>query len=242
MLLQLSCKFAKAKSNILKKTKNFEIKLSTIMKNLLALFIFLFSTVLFAQNDGWKYMKTTDGINVYIKNVEGSAIKQIKLQTHFNRKMSVMVAALQDVPSYPKWVYKASYSEKIKSINSWETIYYNYLDFPWPIKDRDVVVYNKIDQNPKTRLVVSSSFAQKGVLPTKENIFRIEDMHSQWILKSEASGVYAEYYFSSNPGGDIPNWSINAAMDDGPIKTIQGLKKLINTGQFDAAPNKLIVD
>ena len=212
------------------------------MKNIIIFFIFSFSTILSAQNDGWKYMKTTDGINVYTKNIDGSTLKEIKLQTHFKNKLSVVVAALQDVSSYPKWVYKASYSEKIKSINSWETIYYNYLDFPWPIKDRDVVVYNKIDQNPKTKLVVSSSFAKKGVLPAKENIFRIEDMHSQWILKPEEAGIYVEYYFSSNPGGDIPDWSINAAMDDGPIKTIQGLKKLLNSGNFDTKPNKLIVD
>ncbi len=237
--MQLSCKFAKSKPNIL---KNPNQVIHLIMKNQIMTLLCLFSTILYAQNDGWKYLKTTDGINVYIKNKEGTALKEIKLQTHFTRKMSVVVAALQDVNSYPKWVYKASYSEKIKSVNNWETIYYNYLDFPWPITDRDVVVYNKIYQDPKTKLVISSSSAKKGVLPAKDKIFRIEDMHSEWILKPEEKGVYAEYYFSSNPGGDIPNWSINAAMDDGPIKTIQGLKKLLNSGQFDSNPNKLIVD
>jgi hypothetical protein len=212
------------------------------MKILVLLFNILIISALSAQGDGWKYQKTIDGINIYTKITEGDPIKEVKLQVHFNRKMSVVVAGLQDVSSYSKWVYRTSYSEKIKAINTWETIYYNYLDFPWPLTDRDVVVYNKIEQNPKTKLVLSTSYAKPDAKPLKKDIARISDMRSKWILKPEPSGVYAEYFFRSNPGGDFPAWAINAAIDEAPIKTIQGFKKLLESGQFDRNPNVEIVD
>ncbi len=212
------------------------------MKILFFLASILVISPLSAQNDGWKYQKTIDGINVYTKVTEGDPIKEVKMQVHFSKKMSVVVAALQDVSSYPKWVYRASYSEKVKTINAWECIYYNFLDFPWPLTDRDVVVYNKIEQNTTTKMVVSTSFAKPDGMAAKENLTRISDMRSKWVIKPEKDGVFAEYYFRSNPGCDFPVWAINAAMDEGPIKTIQGLKKLLASGHYDSKGNTAIVD
>jgi START domain len=206
----------------------------------LAFFTFIFNFSTSAQSDGWQFLKTTNGINIYTKEVNG--LKELKMQANFKKPLSVLVGAVQDVSSYPKWVYKVNYSEKIQQVNDWEYVYYNFLDFPWPLTDRDVVVYAKVSQNPKTKMVTSYSTSQSGYKDKRKDVIRINDMRTQWVMKSTPEGVFAEYYLRSHPGGEVPTWSVNAAIDEGPIKTMTALQKLVNNGYFDNKANKNILD
>jgi hypothetical protein len=201
-----------------------------------------FTTNVFSQKPSWRFIKETKGIKVYYREIPNQSLNEIKIQTTFDCSLSTIVEALRDVDSYPKWVYKASFSKKVKQISASEMIYYNSLDFPWPLIDRDICIRTKVSQNPKTKEVACVSFAVESALEKYPNHIRIKEFNSNWTFIPLGNLVKGEYVFSSNPGGSIPIWLVNASLEDGPIKTIQNLKKVLTDKRYSKRNELAIIN
>ena len=207
--------------------------------NLKLLILFIVITAFTPKTQGeWRFIKETEGVKVYYREREDSNIKDVKMQTTFNANLSSIVECLKDVNSYPKWVYKAKQSWVVTKYGDNDMIYYNYVDFPWPMQDRDVVVQSRISQDPTTRIVTSKSFSNWSLQPTKEDVVRIMEFNSTWTLRPVEGGkVYGEYIFSSNPGGSIPAKIVNLGLAEGPLKTIKGFKMLLQDAKYQNVKN-----
>jgi hypothetical protein len=193
-----------------------------------------------AQGPSWRLAKETDDMKVYYRTVPESNINEVKITTTFNASMSTIVSVLTDVNDYPKWVYKASESNIVNRISPFEMNYYNKLDFPWPLSDRDIVVHSRISQDAKTKVVYSISEANSKLLPLKKDLVRMKEFKSKWTFTPKGASVLGEYEFTSNPAGNIPTWMINLALDEGPVRTIQNFKKLILESK-ESSKNKLAI-
>ncbi len=205
-----------------------------MMKNIgkglvLALFIVMNVT---AQEAKWRFVKEAHGIKVYYRDIPKHNLNEVKIQTTFNTNLSTIVEALRDVETYPNWVYKASSSKIIKRFGDNEMIYYNKLDFPWPLSDRDIAIHTKIVQDQNSKEVTSISFAVPNSIPKNQDLVRILEFNSMWVFKPINGKVQAEYTFKSNPGGNIPAWMVNMSLDEGPIKTIQNFKKILVSKKY----------
>jgi hypothetical protein len=196
-------------------------------------FIYLFVGTLqaFPQNTNWKFVKESNGVKVYYKTVEGSDIKEVKITTSFNASMNAIISVLTDVENYPKWVYGAVKSKEVSRQSAQDLNYYNKIDFPWPLSDRDIVIHTHITQDPKTKVVHSVSNANSSLVPLEKGYVRMTKFNSKWTFTPNGNNIKGEYEFSSNPGGNIPSWMVNMALDEGPVKTIQNLKKLIYSSE-----------
>lgn len=192
---------------------------------ILSLLVFSFQTN--AQNQSWKLVKESKDIKVYYRTMPGSEIKEVKIITTFEASLSTIVSVLTNVNDYPKWVYGAMESNVINRISANEMYYYNKLDFPWPLSDRDIVIHTHIKQDPKSKTVISISEANPTLLSTKKDLIRMKEFNSQWTFTLIGNKVLGEYKFKSNPGGNIPPWMINLALDEGPVRTIENFKKVI---------------
>lgn len=186
----------------------------------------------FSQESQWRFVKETSGVKVYYRSTANSNLNEVKIQTTFNSNLSAIVEALRDVNAYRDWVYKTDFSYTVKEFGNNEMEYYNRLNFPFPLDDRDVVIHSKISQDPQTKVVTSVSYAKLDIVPEKKNVVRIKDFHSKWTLVAKKDMVFGEYVFKSNPGGNIPAWLINLSLDEGPIKTIQNLKQQLNLEKY----------
>lgn len=205
-----------------------------MMKNIgkglvLALFIVMNVT---AQEAKWRFVKEAHGIKVYYRDIPKHNLNEVKIQTTFNTNLSTIVEALRDVETYPNWVYKASSSKIIKRFGDNEMIYYNRLDFPWPLSDRDIAIRTKIVQNSYSKEVVSVSYAEPLAVKRKGDLVRIEEFNSMWTFRPVDGHVEGEYVFKSNPGGLIPEWMVNLGLEEGPIKTILNFKKILIEGKY----------
>jgi len=179
----------------------------------------------FAQQTNWQFVKETNGVKVYFRETPGNPIKEVKILTTFNAPINSIISALTDVDSYPSWVYGALESRVVKRISTSEMMYYNKLDFPWPLTDRDILIHTRIIKEGD--MVYSVSEAKSDELSPSNDLVRITRFKSKWAFKPIGNRVQAEYVFSSDPGGNIPVWMINLALDQGPLKTIQNFKKLM---------------
>lgn len=190
-------------------------------------FLFLFTPWLaFAQSDGWVLKNRKDGINVYYKKT--ADFHELKLTTSIQSSLSGIIHLLNDTDRYPNWGYKIMHSHLVKKISDQESIYRSTIDFPWPLDDRDVVMHSKLTQDEKTKTVYSISEAVPTAYPSQKDLIRIVTSKTRWTLVPGANGwVYVEYYLYSSPGGSIPDWLVNMAIDVGPRETILRMKNVL---------------
>lgn len=195
------------------------------MKILFFAFAFLLPTKKTEDEKKWIFLKEKDGIKVFYHHSTKNTINEVKILTTFKTNLSTITEVFKDVESYPKWVYKAQNSNIVKKISPLEIEYYNHLDFPWPIDDREIVIHNTISQNQKTKILTSISRASNTAIPKNNKYVRITEFHSKWTFIPLNNGlINGEYIFKSDPGGNIPVWLINLSLDEGPIKTITNFK------------------
>lgn len=199
------------------------------------LFFSLFSELLSAQNtDGWVFKNEKNGVKVYYKKT--SDVHEIKMVTSMKATLSGVVQLLNEVENYPKWGYKLSEAKLLKRVNDQEFYYWSKLDFPWPLNDRDIVVQAKVEQDSASRRVTSTSWAKPNYLPENKDVVRIKTTTTKWTIVPGSGGwLYIEYYIYSNPGGNIPDWLVNMAIDIGPLETLSNMRKMLQEPKYRTA-------
>ena len=203
------------------------------MKNsIITLLLFLAFTCT-AQESQWELRKEKDDIQIYVREAKNSPFKELRMKFSVNSSMSALVALLQDIEAIPAWVYKCDEAYVVEKINDEEEYYYNLVDFPWPMSDRDFVVKSKLYQDPDTKVLYSASKAIVDKIPEKEGVVRINDMELSWEFTPKSDGTIAiDYFLKSDPGGYLPPWLVNLAIDQGPIQTVKKFRKILDTPKY----------
>lgn len=207
-------------------------------KNCLPLVLFLLLLIpafAFSQNsDGWIFKNEKNGIKVYYRKT--SDVYELKLITSIQSSISGLVSLLSDVERYPQWGYKITEAEFIRKHSETEAVYRSRFDFPWPLDDRDIVMHNKVQQDPVSGKVTATSTATPGLAPEKSDAVRIKDAKTVWTIYPGTGGwLYVEYYVYSNPGGNLPDWLVNMALDVGTRETIQHIRQHVSHPRYQAA-------
>lgn len=207
--------------------KRFAAKLS-----LFAFLYLLYPVVAHAQKaNGWNFKNEKDGVKVYYRKT--SEVHEIKLVTSIKSSLSGIVQLFNDVDNYAAWGYKISEAKLLKRVNEKEFYYYSKLDFPWPLNDRDLILRTNLEQDSTSKHVYSTSTAKYDYLPENKDVVRIKSTKTKWTLIPGTGGwVYVEYYINSDPGGSIPDWLVNMAIDVGPRETIKSMRTILQQPRY----------
>lgn len=191
----------------------------------------LLPSFLFAQEE-WELKKDSDGISVWWRATEGTDIKEIKIQLEVEASLNTIVSIMEDVPAYEEWVYSTKKSELIEG-EGIHIVYYNIMDFPWPMDDRDLVMRTNVTQDPDTRIITSKSTATPDKVPYNEDMVRVEMTETEWIVTPLGNNrARIDYRLISDPGGSIPAFLINIASDFGPYKTMAAFRKRVEMPEY----------
>jgi hypothetical protein len=197
-------------------------------------FLILAGGPLTAQSPGWTLKNDKDGVKVYYRTT--GDIHEIKLSTSLQTTLTGIMQLFAEVDKYPQWGYKVSEARLLKRISAHEVYYYSRLDFPWPMSDRDLVMHTKVVQDGVTRRVVATSTAVPDYLPEVKDVVRMREATTKWILLPRNDGwVDTEYIIHSDPGGAIPGWMVNMAIDVGPRETIASMRNILNKAYYQNA-------
>ncbi|MFN0215222.1 MAG: START domain-containing protein [Saprospiraceae bacterium] len=193
-----------------------------------------FPGLIIAQNtNGWIFKNEKEGVKVYYRKT--SDVYELKLITSLKVSLSGLVTLLSEVDNYPRWGYKVAESRELKKVSDWEIYYYSRLDFPWPLDDRDIVVHSKMEQDPLTRRVTATSIAEPNYLPSNKGVIRMTNARTSWTLLPGPGGwTYVEYYIYSDPGGSLPDWLVNMALDVGPRETIKNIRSFVQQEKYQS--------
>ena len=202
-----------------------------------SLFSFIiFSSFTLTQKDNWQLAKDKNGIKIYIRNEEGSAIKSIKATMTFNASLSALTAIVMDVENYPQWVYHCKETKLIKNIAGKELLYYHVTYAPWPVSYRDNISRFMVSQNKTDYSISITSSVINGVLPEKSEYVRVKKSNASWNFKRvNKNTIAAEYTLSFDPGGNVPAWLINLFITEGPYDTFIKMKLLVDEDKYKNA-------
>jgi hypothetical protein len=204
-------------------------------------FLFLTSSPLFSQTDGWQLKSDKDGIKVYYKKT--TSVHEVKLVTSIQSSLSGMIQLFNEVENYPRWGYKVTTSKLLKKVSDHEMYYHSKFDFPWPLDDRDVVMHTKLEQDAKTKVIYSTSVAMPTYIPSEKNFLRMTNSNTKWTIMPGTGGwLYVEYYIYSSPGGNIPDWLVNMAIDVGPRETVKNMRTMLKQPTYKNAKLAYITD
>jgi START domain len=199
----------------------------------LILCTFLCTGLLYAQHD-WIFKNEKEGVKVYYRKT--SDVYELKLVTSLKTSLSGILTLLGEVENYPKWGYKVAEAKFLNQISDTEMYYYSRFDFPWPLDDRDVIMHSTMEQDPVSRKVVARSKAMPKYLADKKGVVRMQDVQTSWTLIPGPGGwVYIEYFIHSHPGGSLPDWLINSALEVGPRETIKGIRDYVQQPHYQVA-------
>lgn len=193
---------------------------------IITLLLTAFSFVLAAQETPWRLKKSSDGIEVYHRNVPESPINELRIKTSIRATMPALLSVMRDFTRYPQWIYKCTEATRIEKVSEREYIYFGVMDFPWPLADRDFVARSKMTRNPETGVVHIEVKGVPGYKPPVKDHVRIPLMHYHWTLTPGNGVLLVDYQLKSDPGGSLPAWVINLGLDQGPVQTIKNLRQL----------------
>jgi hypothetical protein len=179
------------------------------------------------QSTDWKLEKTGEGISIYTREYAGSELKEFKAITVLNTDLALLETTIDNVEDYPSWQANIATAKILKQINKAEQIIYYTSDLPWPISDRDIIIYSK--KTVKTDGTILFTLTGKPEYVTeKEGYLRMKIANGSWQLKPLGkSKIELTYLFYGDPAGSIPNSVINMFIVDGPYTTFSNLKKKV---------------
>ena len=211
----------------------FSLHLYTRLTMLMLVASFLPNAIYSQDDDGWELKRDKGDIVVYIRETEGSDIKDLKFETELEASLNSIAAILMNVEGFDDWVYSSEISKTVEQISDTEVIYYNIIDFPWPLSNRDLVLRSRFWQDDATKAIHSQTYSVHDFLPEEDGLVRMTKADIHWIFTPIGNGkVKLVYTLSTDPGGSIPAWMINLAADQGPLMTMVKFKEEIEKEKY----------
>jgi hypothetical protein len=156
-------------------------------------------------------------------------------------RLSSMVAAFDDTSSYTKWMHNCKEAKLLKQYNPRDRYTYTVTHAPFPVKDRDLIVFSHISQNPKDLTVTIEITGKSDYISPQKNRVRIPHMNALWTFKPLKTGVVMVVYQTANdPGGWLPLSLINLSMIDLPFLTMLKFKDIVKDTKYATAKFQVI--
>ncbi len=181
-----------------------------------------------------------DGINVYMKNIEGSKIKEGMGVAIINARLETITTLMRDVPAQIEWFEACIEARILKKINDDNLILYRVNKAPWPVHNRDAVTQIMVTRDyPNGRIIISSNALKDPLVPVAKGVIRMTDMTSRFVLTYiDREHTEVVMYMKVNPAGAIPPWAANLMGKKLPYNTLLGMKRMVARSKYIEAGKK----
>lgn len=180
--------------------------------------------------------KDKNGIKVFTRKIEGSALKEFKGVTSIKTSLTSLIALMDDTPAYTQWLYNVTEVKLIQKINYYERITYTVIHAPWPVSDRDTITYSKITQDPKSKIITISLKGMPDKMPPQGGKVRVPALKGFWQFIPNKNGyVTVIYQVHSEPGGSIPDAIANSTATDIPYNTLLKMHQIVKGEKYQNA-------
>jgi hypothetical protein len=167
-----------------------------------------------------------NNIKVWTYQDEKNPVFLYKAETTFNVPMEHAVSLVLDIDHAVTWVpYMGSVKVLSRDDKKGEFTLYMVLDFPFPLKDRDLIVQGKMFKDSNGQITIKNKALQTGY-PKNPNYVRLNEYEGDWTFQRLAANkVKVSTYGYANPEGSIPLSFVNLFVQQQPYQMLQKMKK-----------------
>ncbi|MFO8236457.1 MAG: START domain-containing protein [Bacteroidales bacterium] len=187
------------------------------------------------RGDEWKLIKDSERIKVYIKKQsKNNNYVNIRATTKSKGSLEIFGAIMQDVPNYDQWMHSVKKTTVVEKKSDYHFSYYMLTDFPWPAKDRDVVLDMQFEWVPEENIFTTHSKNVNGAIPEKEDIIRIEEVNASYAFtRLKNNRIRIEYKGKINPGVNLPEWLKEKVYQIAPYNTLKNLREYAQESKYE---------
>ncbi len=175
---------------------------------------------------GWQLRKQGDGIRVFTRKVDGSAIDEVRAVADIAAPIADVEALLLDAGRRPQWDGMCRSARRVRNADYPGGVLVILYDMPWPVDDREMVM--SLERQEKDGVVVLLNQAVAGVVPPNKKAVRIIHANASWTLKPLGESVTRlETTALVDPNGPIPAWLLNTLSVSQPFSMVTRLRELL---------------
>ena len=148
-----------------------------------------------------------------------------KAETTFDVPIEKAVSLILDVDHAVKWVpYMGSVKVLSRDDKKGEFQLYMVLDFPFPLKDRDLVVQGKMTKDSQGIISIKNQAIDKNIFKNPDYV-RLNHYEGDWTFQKLGSNkVKVSTSGYANPEGSIPLKFVNMFVQQQPYQMLQKMK------------------
>lgn len=189
-----------------------------------------------AAGDDWVLKRDRDGIRVYTRDIADSPYDAVRAEGILKGELLSAIAIVRDVDACAEWAALCKLSSELEVVSPLELYVYTHNDIPWPVSDRDAVTHVLWEQDPGNYTISMRASVVGGKMPEKKGVVRIAKGITSWDFIPQDDGtVQAVMEAHVDPSGPTPAWLTNMLLVDAPFDTLQGLRRLLQSGRYDNA-------
>ena len=182
---------------------------------------------------GFTLRKDADGIQVYSRKKADSHLKEFRAVTRVKTSLSSLVSLMKDTASFPKWMHLCTQAEMLQKDNFFERYTYMVNKAPWPMQDRDMIIYSRLKQNKKNGKITIRIEGKKDFIAEKPGLVRVEILLGYYQFTPVGNGeVEIIYQIFTDPGGKLPALVINSQSGDMPFHTLQNMREIVREEKY----------
>ena len=180
-------------------------------------------------------------IKVWTYQDANNPVMSYKAETTLDVQIERAVALVLDIGNTPKWVPNVAKAELLsRDDKKGEFTIYMVLDFPFPLKDRDMVVRGKMLKDANGNITIKNKAISQGK-PVNSSYVRLINYEGDWIFqKLSANKVKVTTTGFADPEGSIPQSVTNMLVQQQPYQMLQKMKiELDKNSKLPALPDFL---
>lgn len=184
------------------------------------------------------------GIKVWTFQTPNNPAFSYRASTEVDNNLSSVVALILDTAYLTKWVPYVSVVNVLDRDDVAGTFTIRMeMDFPFPLKDRDVVVKGKISQTPQGVVTIKNQIATDSRAPVNPKLVRITRYEGEWVLKPlSANKVAVTTTGYADPGGNVPLSIANMFTQKQPFEMLRNMKEEVKKSNYQAAKLPFLKD
>lgn len=184
------------------------------------------------------------GVKVWTFQIPNNPAFNYRASTEIDSNLGNVVALILDTGYLTKWVPYVSVVDVLDRDDTAGTFTIRMeMDFPFPLKDRDVVVKGKISQNPQGIVTIKNELATDKRAPVNPKLVRITRYEGEWVLKPlSANKVSVMTTGYADPGGNVPLSIANMFTEKQPFEMLKNMKEEVKKARYQPAKLPFLKD
>lgn len=187
-----------------------------------------------ASTEKAKLSLDRNNIKVWTYQKTDNPVFQYKAETTFDVPLERAVAVILDVNRADQWV---PYMGKVEMLSQdekkGEFTLYMVLDFPFPLKDRDVVVKGKMSKAANGVVTIKNT-AISGNYPIQPDVVRLTRYEGDWTFQKLTNNkVKVTTSGYADPAGAIPLSFVNMFVQQQPYQMLLKMKREVTSPIYE---------